>query len=201
MGKTKDALNEMIATGRRSVGKFLSNGRETPWMTIEETADYLRCSLRFLREKAANKEIPHTKFGGKALFNVHRIDEWLLSLEEVECDQVTECGNGQDDEEQESIVLTKIRPKADKQRVNELVEELRGFKDRFVSGLGNNLAKDLDQYDYEELSEKVYAQLSRWCHPHRDTKREKKVKPIAHEISQELYGRVIDRTKHPSYSG
>jgi excisionase family DNA binding protein len=198
MGKTKNTLSEMFATGRRSVGKILSNGRETPWMTIEETADYLRCSLRFLREKAANKEIPHTKFGGKALFNVHRIDNWLLSLEEG---QDIEGGNGQDDEEQESIVLTKIRTKADKQRINELVEELKGFKDRFVSGLGNNLEKDLDHYNYEELSEKVYAQLSRWCHPRRDTKREKKVKPIAHEISQELYGLVIDRTKHPSYSG
>lgn len=198
MGRAKNTWRGMVVTGRRSVGKILSNGRETPWMTIEEAADYLRCSLRFLREKAANKEIPHTKFGGKALFNVQRIDEWLLSLEEGT--DITG-GKSQEDEDHESIELSKIIPNADKDRVNELVEELKGFKDRFVSGLGNNLAKDLDQYDYEELSEKVYAQLSRWCHPHRDTKREKKVKPIAHEISQELFGRIIDRTKHPSYAG
>jgi excisionase family DNA binding protein len=174
------------------------DGRETPWMTIEETAEYLRCSLRFLREKAANKEIPHTKFGGKALFHVQRIDEWLLSTEE---------GQDQDNGGNEKIPdesfneATKIRPDADREKANELVNELIDFNERFVTGLGNNLAKDFELFDFRKLSEKVYAQLSRWCHPNRNSEREKKAKPIVHELSTELFGHVISRTKHPSYSG
>ena len=52
------------------------------WMTIEETAQYLRCSLRHLRETVSKKEIPHTKFAGKVLFYRQRIDEWMIGKEE-----------------------------------------------------------------------------------------------------------------------
>ena len=180
------------------VGKLVGNGMKTPWMTIEETAEYLRCSLRFLREKTANKEIPHIKFGGKALFHVQRIDEWLFSMEE---------GQIQDNESNEKIPVesfneaTKIRPDVDRDKATALVNELIDFNERFVTGLGKNLSEDFERYDFKKLSEKIYAQLSRWCHPNRNSKREKKVKPIVHELSRELFGHVIDRTKHPSYRG
>ena len=174
------------------------DGKETPWMTIEETAEYLRCSLRFLREKAANKEIPHTKFGGKALFHVKRIDEWMLSLEES---HMQDNGGSEVIAEESIDEATKIRLDADREKAIELVNELIDFNERFVTGLGNNLAKDFERFDFQKLSEKAYAQLSRWCHPNRNTKREKKAKPIVHELSLELFGRIISRTKHSSYSG
>ncbi len=181
--------------------------RETPWMTIEETAEYLRCSSRFLREKAANKEIPHTKFGGKALFHVQRIDEWLLSNEEGQLqdngvdENITDESFNENIKDESLNEATKIRSDVDKEKAIELVNKLINFNEHFVTGLGKNLAKDFERFDFQKLSEKVYAQLSRWCHPNRNSKREKKVKPIVHELSTELFGHVISRTKHPSYSG
>lgn len=176
--------------------KQVGYGIKTPWMTIEETAEYLRCSLRFLREKAANKEIPHTKFGGKALFHVQRIDEWLLSMEE----SLIQDNKGEEKVPDESFnEATNFRPDVDKDKAIALVKQLIDFNERFVTGLGNNLSQDLKRYNFQKLSDKVYAQLSRWCHPNRNSEREKKVKPIVHDLSKELFGHVIQRTKHPSY--
>ncbi len=77
--------------------------------------------------------------------------------------------------------------------------ELIDYGERFVSGLGHNLKRALENSDYRWLPTKEYAQLSRWCHPNRHTEREQWVIPRAHEISRALFGRVIDRTPHPSY--
>ena len=169
------------------------------WMTIEETATYLRCSLRYLREKVSNREIPFTRFGGKALFHRSRIDQWMFSREES--GDVSGELPEQKEASQISEVDTTIQPNCDRDRVHTLVQSLIDFNEHFVTALGNNLRNDLDSSDYQNLSEKVYAQLSRWCHPRRDSVREQKVKPIVHELSKELFARVVERTKHPSYQG
>lgn len=171
---------------------------ETPWMTIEECSSYLRCSLRYLREKVANREIPSTTFGGKALFHRERIDEWMLSQEEgsgpaAAMSSAAAAGSAGSD------IETTIVPGCNRDEVNALVQRLIDFDEHFVTSLGKNLRSDLDEYEYRKLSPKVYAQLSRWCHPHRNTQREQVVKPITHQISTLLFDRVIDRTKHPSY--
>ena len=174
----------------------MTTNNESPWLTIEEAAEYLRCGLRYLREKVANKKIPHTKFGGKALFNKQRLDEWLLSLEEVPKADNQKANDGELETETFS---TEILSDCNYEKVNTLVQKLIDFNEHFVTRLGNNLANDLKKHDFQKLSLKVYAQLSRWCHPNRNTERERKVLPIAHEISRHLFGHVISRTKHPSY--
>lgn len=172
----------------------MEKNEDIKWMTIEEAADYLRCSLRYLREKAANREIPFTQFGGKALFHKSRIDEWMFSKEEVVKEaKVVESGSVDID--------TNVQKNCNREEIDRLIQELIDFDEHFITGLGNNLKADLHNHDYGKLSEKIYAQLSRWCHPNRNSKREQKAQPIAQQISTELFGCVIPRTKHPSYRG
>lgn len=44
-----------------------------------------------------------------------------------------------------------------------------------------------------DLTVSTYKRLGRWCHPRRWTDREKRIKPLAWQISEVLFGRVIDR--------
>ena len=177
-------------------GRKMDDKKNPPaWMTIEETAQYLRCSLRHLRETVSKKEIPHTKFGGKVLFNRHRIDEWMIQNEEKpETPQKTE-------KDENEPFDTTINPDCKRQKVNALIQELIDYNERFVSILGNNLLTDLTKNEYKQLSDKIYAQLSRWCHPKRNSEREIWTKEKAAHISMLLYGKVINRIKHPSYIG
>ncbi len=47
--------------------------------------------------------------------------------------------------------------------------------------------------DSNHLTVSTYKRLGRWCHPRRWTGREKRIKPLARQISEVLFGRVIDR--------
>lgn len=165
------------------------------WITIDEAAQYLRCSLRHLRETVSKKEMPHTKFGGKVLFNRTRIDEWMIQNEEKPTRSLKA------EKEVSGPIDTTVLPNCDRQKVNSLIQKLVDYNERFVSGLGNNLLTDLSNNEYKQLSDKVYAQLSRWCHPKRNSEREIWAKERAAEISVLLYGKVIDRIKHSSYIG
>jgi excisionase family DNA binding protein len=151
------------------------------WLVVTEVADYLRCGERTVRDLMANDQIPHVIFAGRALFNTDRIDDWLLS------------------KEKKVQVLAEYR----KDRVAELIKELMTPhsdrpKDKFVPRLGRNLEGELEKVYPEApglafLSWKVYSQLSHWCHPKRHADREKWVQPRAEEISQLLFGKIIDR--------
>ena len=176
-------------------GKTMNGNNCPAWMTIEESAKYLRCSLRHLRETVSRKEIPHTKFGGKVLFNRTRIDDWMIQNEEKPASYP------KTEKKVDDPVDTTIMSDCNRQKVNSFIQELVDYNERYVTGLGNNLTSDLSEYDFEKLSEKVYAQLSRWCHPKRNSEREIWAKERAAEISKLLYGKVIDRIKHPSYIG
>ncbi len=166
------------------------------WLTIPEAANYLRCGERILRELVANKGVPHVVFAGKALFHPKRLDEWLLSQEKT----------GKTEQQKEDAMLMeqkcKIKQPIQRKEVDSLIKELLEYKEGkecFVNGLGRNLQKDLQKSDYKYLSLKVYAQLSRWCHPRRRGEREKWTSNIARKLSVYLFGRVIDRISHPSY--
>lgn len=307
---------------------------------MEEAADYMRCSDRFLRELVANDAVPHVRFAGRALFHPPSLDKWLLSkqggpepdspsLEKgvttmIEADMerllrdypqeffdeplrlvsqqesfrsgiadlifedsqsdlvVVELKRGvlqrehvaqvidylgdvetrYDGKHVELMVVANIIPPqrrtklerlgvtfaeipearfrevakkynvslaepsfssgacsasaygnarqygeriaisrdCSRQEVAALVAELIDYGERFVSGLGRNLKADLENSDFEWVSMRVYAQLSRWCHPNRHSEREQWVIPRAHQISRLLFGSVIDRTAHPSYA-
>jgi len=93
-----------------------------------------------------------------------------------------------------------VLPNCSRHEAAALITELIGYGERFVSGLGRNLKADLENSDYAWISTKVYAQLSRWCHPNRSSEREHWVIPRVHQLSQCLFGRVVERTSHPSYA-
>jgi hypothetical protein len=63
-----DALAEAVADRlRRSDG--------TPWMNTAEAADYLRVSVRWLRQHL--QETPHSKVKGRLFFSRRELDAWL----------------------------------------------------------------------------------------------------------------------------
>lgn len=170
----------------------------TKWLTTEEAADYLRCSERTLRELMANNQIPHTLFAGKALFSPERLDAWLLSMEKGPMT------SSQEPEEHiekpatgEAVPVLAEYPR---EAAAAIIDEFKQHEDGFVSGLGKNLEEELQQSQHASMSSKVHAQLSRWCWPKRNTARERWVQPKAQELSRLLFGKVIDRVRHPSYA-
>jgi excisionase family DNA binding protein len=172
----------------------------TKWLTVPEAAEYLRCGERFLRELMANEQIPHTVFADRALFSIERLDEWLYSMEKGPSARVAQAR----DRAREIAAISSnanvaVLPGCPHNKVAEIIDELVHHNNFFVSGLGNNLKDDLEKSQNAYLSAKVYAQLSRWCHPKRNSPRERWVKPKAHELSKLLFGKIIDRTRHPSY--
>ena len=170
----------------------------TNWLTVAEAADYLRCGERILREFVTNKEIPHVVFAGKALFHPSRLDEWLLEQEQPCKPRIVD---SQKDAEL-SEDARRIKPDCPRDEVDSVIKELIQYKDgneRFVNGLGRNLKKDLMDFDYELLSPKVLAQLSRWAHPGKPSPRNDWAQERAQKISKLMFGKVIDRVSHPSY--
>lgn len=170
----------------------------TNWLTLPEAAEYLRCGERFLRELVTNERIPHVFFAGKSLFYPSRLDEWLLA-QEFGWTTGKQARTGKEVIPEET---RNIRRGCPQKKVDELVTELLNYKEGnewFVNGLGKELRDDLETSGYRILSEKVYARLSRWCHPKRETPRNNWVRERASNISKLLYGKVIERVAHPSY--
>ena len=171
---------------------------KTNWLTIPEAATYLRVGERFLRELIARKEIPHTLFASKALLYPSRLDEWLLAKEEP----VNSIKSDTEKSAELSEDNRRIRADCPRRQVNSLIGNLihyKNGKERFVNGLGRNLEKDLAESGYTLLSPSVYSRLSRWAHPKKHSPRNDFVQRIAQEISELLFGRVIDRVSYPSY--
>ncbi len=155
------------------------------FMTIEETAEFLRISERILREMVSNREIPHNQLGSTVLFKRESLLNWMKENERPP--------------EPKEKINAKIIPDCNQDKVNTLIQEFTGKDENFVKGLGENLKADLEKFEYKKLSDKVFCQLSRWCWPHRHSVREQWVQPKAQEISKLLFGKVIKRTKHSSY--
>ena len=51
----------------------LSDG--TPWMNTAEAADYMRVSVRWLRQHL--RQMPHSKVEGRLFFSRSELDGWL----------------------------------------------------------------------------------------------------------------------------
>jgi excisionase family DNA binding protein len=167
------------------------------WLTVSEAAEYLRCGERFLRELVATREVPHVTFAGKALFHHRRLDEWLLGQEQPVKLKKEESRENADIEE-----ACKISIDCPRHEVDSLVKELIQYKygkERFVNGLGKNLKRDLVEFNYEVLSPKVCAQLSRWCHPRKPSPRNDWAQERAQKISKLMFGKILDRFSRPSY--
>lgn len=63
-----DALAAALAERLR-----LGNG--SPWMNTSETAEYLRVSVRWLRQHL--HQVPHSKVEGRLFFSRTELDAWL----------------------------------------------------------------------------------------------------------------------------
>jgi excisionase family DNA binding protein len=51
--------------------------RAPRWMTVEETAEYLRATPAAIRRRVGRKTIPATKLGGRVLVDRERLDREL----------------------------------------------------------------------------------------------------------------------------
>jgi excisionase family DNA binding protein len=51
----------------------LSDG--TPWMNTAEAAEYMRVSVRWLRQHL--RQMPHSKVEGRLFFSRTELDDWL----------------------------------------------------------------------------------------------------------------------------
>lgn len=50
---------------------------QSPWLTVDEAADYLRWPKSRVQKLTAARAIPHVKHDGRVLFNRVELDAWL----------------------------------------------------------------------------------------------------------------------------
>lgn len=50
---------------------------ETPWMTAQEAAEYLRCPLSRIRKLTMTGDLPHEKDGRRVLYERSKLDEFV----------------------------------------------------------------------------------------------------------------------------
>ena len=60
------------------------NSGDSPWLTIEEAADYIRLSVSSIRKLVSNKSIPHVrrdhqKGRSKLFFHKKQLDLWMFT--------------------------------------------------------------------------------------------------------------------------
>lgn len=51
-------------------------------LTMKETSEYLGISYWLVNQLVRRKEIPYSKVGGKYLFRVQALDEYLVNMEQ-----------------------------------------------------------------------------------------------------------------------
>lgn len=91
--------------------------------------------------------------------------------------------------DQKDAVMT--QPDFDRNKLKALLIQLN--ETNYAVTLYRELEEELLGNELPHLSFPVYQRLSRWVSPNRYTKREQTVKPIVTEISQLLFGKIIDR--------
>jgi excisionase family DNA binding protein len=58
-----------------ALAERLQLSEPSPWMTTAEAADYLRVSVRWLRQQLG--QVPHSKVEGRLFFSRRDLDAWL----------------------------------------------------------------------------------------------------------------------------
>ena len=64
-----------------ALAERLHNG--SPWMNTAETADYMRVSVRWLRQHL--HQVPHSKVEGRLFFSRTELDTWLREAAQLAC--------------------------------------------------------------------------------------------------------------------
>ena len=129
------------------------------WLIVEDTAEYLRCTVEELKEEITRKRVPFSMFKGRQLFNTDRLDEWLLG-QEVSPSPNTSSKKTISKED------VAILPDCDQKKVDLLIVKLIEYNNRneiFVNSFGEQLKENLVGSEYKELSKKTYERLSKWC--------------------------------------
>jgi len=57
--------------------ELLHDKLPSPWMNVDQAADYLAWSKKRLYNLVSKAEIPHRKQGNRLLFNRSELDRWL----------------------------------------------------------------------------------------------------------------------------
>jgi hypothetical protein len=63
---------DLLAT---ALAERLHLSDQSPWMNTAEAADYMRVSVRWLRQHL--HQVPHSKVEGRLFFSRHELDAWL----------------------------------------------------------------------------------------------------------------------------
>jgi hypothetical protein len=63
---------ERLAT---ALAERLNPSDGSPWMNTAEAAQYMRVSVRWLRQHV--RQVPHSKVEGRLFFSRHELDAWL----------------------------------------------------------------------------------------------------------------------------
>jgi excisionase family DNA binding protein len=58
-----------------ALAERLHLGNGSPWMNTAEAAEYLRVSVRWLRQHL--HQVPHSKVEGRLFFSRNELDAWL----------------------------------------------------------------------------------------------------------------------------
>jgi len=58
-----------------ALAERLQLSEPSPWMTTAEAADYMRVSVRWLRQHL--HQVPHSKVEGRLFFSRNELDAWL----------------------------------------------------------------------------------------------------------------------------
>jgi excisionase family DNA binding protein len=58
-----------------ALAERLQLSEASPWMTTAEAADYMRVSVRWLRQHL--HQVPHSKVEGRLFFSRRELDAWL----------------------------------------------------------------------------------------------------------------------------
>jgi hypothetical protein len=93
-----------------------------------------------------------------------------------------------------------VRQDCPRDQVEELIDQLLLKYEQYgrassTKDFPTALYKDLADSDYQSITAKTYAQLSRWCYPERWSEREMYVRGIAIKLSKMLFGDVIPRVQ------
>ena len=89
--------------------------------------------------------------------------------------------------------LVSVQEAIDRDKLRILVKQL--MEKGWAVTLAKEIKKQLLDNQGKGLSVSTYKRLSRWAHPYRFTEREQFVKPRAEEISELLFGHVIERVE------
>lgn len=87
--------------------------------------------------------------------------------------------------------LVAVNGSCDKKELRFLLGQIREANAAIT--LANEIEQQLLENDGQSITVNTYKRLGRWCHPHRWTEREKRIQPLAQQLSKLILGRVVDR--------